>query len=131
MEPVSAIVKAALDKVTRGTFPVLPSLAIRGLLDDFQYAWLRRLAIPYDFTLLEIARGMCNAEDEEVFAATHCASIKGVRRAFSAYISKWHKDDDRVILSITYDGKKTDAEWVEMATYLKARENAASPKDRG
>jgi hypothetical protein len=131
MEPVSSIVKAALDKITQGTFPVLPNLAIRGLLHDFHYAWLRRLNVPYNFTLLEIARGMCNVEDEAVFAATGCESVKDIRRAFAAYIAKRHKDDDRVIISIAYDGKTIDAEWVEIAKYLKSKANAASSKARG
>jgi len=131
MEPVSAIVKAALDKITQGTFAELPNLAIRGLLDDFHYAWLRRFDIPYSFVLLDIARGLCNGENEAIFSATHCSSVKGIRRAFSAHISKRHKDDDRVILSLSYDGKKIDAEWVEMATYLTSKAIAASSKARG
>jgi hypothetical protein len=39
---------------------------------------------------------------------------------FSEYIKEWHHNDDRVILSLSFDGKKINAEWVEMNEYLEA-----------
>ena len=45
-------------------------------------------------------------------------SIEDIRNTFSVYIKKWHKNDDRVILSLTFDGKKINAEWIEMKEYL-------------
>ena len=120
MEPLSKIAKLALDEITVGTFSELPKLAITGLLNDFQYSWLRRFDISYDFGMLDIARRLCNGENRAVFRAAHCKSIEEIRKAFSAYIDKWHKKDDRVILSVVFDGTKIDAEWIEMAEYLKS-----------
>jgi len=120
MEPLSKIAKLALDEITVGTFSELPKLAITGLLNDFQYSWLRRFDIPYNFGMLDIARRLCNGENRAVFIATHCNSIEEIRKAFSAYIDKWHKKDNRVILSVVFDGTKIDAEWIEMAEYLKS-----------
>jgi hypothetical protein len=94
MEPLSRIAKLALDEITIGEFSVLPSMGITGLLNDFQYAWLRRFDISYDFEMLDIARRLCNDENRAVFKATRCNSIEDIRKAFSAYIDKWHKDDD-------------------------------------
>ena len=120
MEPLSKIANLALKEITNGQFPNLPKLAITGLLDDFQYSWLIRFKIDYKFEMLDLARRMCNGENKAVFAATQCKSIENIRNAFSVYIKKWHKNDDRVILSLTFDGKKINAEWIEMKEYLKS-----------
>jgi len=121
MEPaLSKIANFALDEITGGQFPNLPRLAITGLLNDFQYSWLRRFKIPYKFEMLDIARRMCNGENRAVFRATHCNSIEDIRNRFSVYINKWHKNDDRVILGLTFDGKKINAEWIEMKEYLES-----------
>jgi hypothetical protein len=120
MEPLSKIANLALREITNGKFPNLPKLAITGLLDDFQYAWLQRFKIQYKFEILDLARRFCNGENKAVFKATQCKSIEDIRYAFSAYIKKWHKDDDRVILGLTFDGKKIDAEWIEMKEYLES-----------
>ncbi|MHA1974414.1 MAG: hypothetical protein ACTSW1_15555 [Candidatus Hodarchaeales archaeon] len=119
MEPISKIANIALDEITNGQFPSLPKLAITGLLNDFQYAWLRRFKIPYKFEMLDLARNMCNGENKAVFRATKCKSTKEIRKKFSLYIKKWHKDDDRVILSLSCDGKQINAEWLELKEYLK------------
>ena len=99
MEPLSKIANLALDEITNGQFSGLPKLAITGLLNDFQYSWLRRFKIPYKFEMLDIARRM---------------------DSFSAYIKKWHKNDDRVILGLSFDGIKINAEWIELKEYLKS-----------
>ena len=121
MEPLSKIANLALDEVTNGGFSQLPKLAITGLLNDFQYSWLQRFDIPYDFRMLDVARRLCGGRNREVFKATQCNDIEGIRKAFSAYIDKWHKTDDRVILYVGFDGTKINAEWVEMAEYLKSK----------
>lgn len=119
MEPaLSKIANFALDKITSGQFTNLPKLAITGLLNDFQYSWLRRFKIPYKFEMLDFARNMCNGQNKAVFKATRCKSVEDIRNKFSAYIKKRHKTDDRVILSLTFDGKKINTEWIEMKEYL-------------
>ena len=119
MEPaLSKIANFALDEITSGQFPNLPKLAITGLLNDFQYSWLRRFKIPYKFSMLDFARSMCNGQNKAVFKATLCKSVEDIRNKFSAYIKKRHKTDDRVILSLTFDGKKINTEWIEMKEYL-------------
>ena len=107
MEPaLSKIANFALDEIASGQFPNLPKPAIIGLLNDFQYSWLRRFKIPYKFEMLDIAGRLCNGENRAVFIATQCNSIEDIRNTFSGYIKKWHKNDDRVVLSLTFDGKK-------------------------
>ena len=119
MEPaLSKIANFALDEITSEQFPNLPKLAITGLLNDFQYSWLRRFKIPYKFSMLDFARSMCNGQNKAVFKATRCKSVEDIRNKFSAYIKKRHKTDDRVILSLTFDGKKINTEWIEMKEYL-------------
>ena len=118
MEPLSKIANTALDEITQGQFIELSSTAITGLLNDFQYAWLKRFKIPYKFEMLNFARGMCNRENKKTFKAMNCKSVEGVRRKFSYYIKKWHKNDDRVILSLSFDGKQIDTKWIEMKEYL-------------
>jgi hypothetical protein len=126
MEPLSKITVSALNEITKGQFAKLPKLAITGLLDDFQYSWLRRFQIPYKFEMLDIARGMCNGENKATFRATNCKSVEDIRNVFSVYIKKWHKDDDRLILSLSFDGEKINAEWIELKEYLKStKANAA------
>ena len=120
MESVSKIANLALKEITNGQFQDLPKLAITGLLNDFQYSWLRRFTIQYKFEMLDLARKLCNGENKAVFRATRCKSIENVRNAFSVYIKKWHNNDDRVILSLNFDGKKINAEWVEMKEYLES-----------
>ena len=121
MEPLSKIANIALDKITNGQFPDLSKLAITGLLNDFQYAWLRRFKIPYKFEMLDLARQMCNGENTAVFKATQRKSIKEIRNEFSDHIKKWHKNDDRVILSLSFDGKQINAEWLELKKYLESK----------
>ena len=121
MEPLSKIANMALNEITNGQFPRLPKLAITGLLNDFQYAWLIRLKIPYKFEMLDFARCLCNGENRAAFKATQCKSIKDVRKKFSYYIKKWHKDDDRVILSAVFDGKQITVEWLALEEYLELR----------
>ena len=120
MEQISKIANSALDEITQEEFLQLPKLAITGLLDDFQYAWLKRLQIPYKFEMLDIARRLCNGHNKEVFEVTQCKSTKDIRHKFSKYINKWHKDDDRVILSLWYNRKKINAEWLELKEYLES-----------
>lgn len=67
-----------------------------------------------------IARALCSGENKTVFRATHCKNIEDIRNMFSEYIKEWHHNDDRVILSLSFDGKKINAEWVEMNEYLEA-----------
>ena len=126
MKPLSEIAFSALDEITKSRFAKLPKLAITGLLDDFQYSWLRRFQIPYKFEMLDIARRMCNGENKATFRATHYKSIGDIRNAFDVYINKWHKDDDRVILSLSFDGIKINAEWIEMKEYLESNKTNAA-----
>jgi len=120
MKPISEITSAAMKEITKGQFVKLPRLSITGLLNDFQYSWLHRFQIPYKFEMLDIARSLCNGENKATFRATHCKSIEDIRKAFDVYINKWHKDDDRVILSLSFDGKKINSEWVKLKEYLEA-----------
>lgn len=120
MEPLSKIANFALDKITNGQFQKLPKLAITGLLNDFQYSWLRRFKIGYKFTMLDIARRLCNGENKSVFQATHLNSIEDIRNTFTSYIRKWHENDDRIILGLYFDGEKINAEWIELEEYLKS-----------
>lgn len=120
MEPLSKITKSALDEITNGAFVDLPSLAVTGLLDDFQYSWLERFKISYDFSILDIARKLCNSQNKAVFKATNCKSVKDIRKKFSVYINERHKADDRVILSLTFDEGKINSKWVDMEKYLKS-----------
>ncbi len=120
MEPLSKIANSALDKITYGQFPRLPRLAITGLLNDFQYAWLRRLKIPYKFEMLDLARQMCNGQNAAVFKATQRKSIKEIRNEFSDYIKKWHENDDRVIFRLSFDGKQINAECLDLIEYLES-----------
>jgi hypothetical protein len=121
MEPLSKISHSALNEITKGQFAKLPKLAIKGLLDDFQYSWLRRFQIPYKFEMLDIARRMWNGGNRATFRATNCKNVEDIRNKFSVYIRKWHKDDDRLILSLSFDGEKINAEWIEMKEYLKSK----------
>ena len=70
--------------------------------------------------MLDLARQMCNGENAAVFKATQRKSIKEIRNEFSDYIKKWHKNDDRVILSLSFDGKHINAEWLELKEYLES-----------
>lgn len=126
MEPLSKIANLALDEITNGQFPNLPKLAITGLLNDFQYAWLRRFKIPDKFEMLDLARQMCNGENKAVFRATQCKSIKEIRNKFSDNIKKWHKNHDRVILSLSFDGKQINAEWLKLKEYLETNNSMHS-----
>ena len=86
MESVSEIANSALNYITYDQFPNLPRLAITGLLNDFQYAWLIRLNIQYKFDMLDIARNLCNGENKSVFKTTQLKSIEEIRNKFSEYI---------------------------------------------
>ncbi len=128
MEPLSAIATSALNEITHDRFAELPDKAITILLIDFQYSWLRRLQISYNFELLNIARRLFNVKEKVIFNATNCKSVEEIRKAFSAYIEKGHKDDDRVLAYLAFDGKKINADWYAMKDYLKAaREKTATP----
>lgn len=118
MEPLSKIANMALNEITAGRFTKLPRLAITGLLNDFQYSWLRRFNIDYKFELLDLARCFCGGNDKQVFKITGCKSVEDIRNKFSGYINKWHKDDDRVMLRFSFDGKNINAEWLEMKDYV-------------
>jgi len=122
MKPVSEIENSALSDITRGQFPHLPRLAITGLLNDFQFAWLIRLDIPYKFEILDIARKLCNGENKSVFHETQLKSIEEIRNKFTEFIDKWHKNDDRIILSLSFDGKQINSEWIEKDKYLESNE---------
>ncbi len=104
--------------ITEGKFPTLPKLGITGLLNDFQYVWLKRLNTSYHFELLDAARSLCNGENKKVFTMTHSKSVDQIRNKMSSYIDKWHNKDNRVILKLLFDGKKIDAEWLELEKYL-------------
>lgn len=119
MEQISKIANSALDKITKGEFVLLQHLAITGLLNDFQYAWLKRLNIPFKFDVLDLARDLCNGYNKEIFKVTHCRSIKAIRHKFSGYIKKWHNNDYRVIISLSYDYKnnKIDSDWIDLNEY--------------
>ena len=120
MESVSEIANSALNDITYGQFPNLPRLAITGLLNDFQYAWLIRLNIQYKFDMLDIARNLCNGENKSVFNATQLKSIEEIRYKFSEYIDKWHRNDDRIILYLSFDGKQINSEWIEIDKYMES-----------
>ena len=122
MEQISKIANTALDQMTNGRFLQLPRLVITGLLNDFQYAWLKRFKIPYKFEMLDFARNLCNGHNKEVFKATQCKSTKDIGDRFSKHIERWPKNDDRVILSLRYDGKKINCEWLELKEYLESNE---------
>jgi len=118
MKPLSQIVNSALDEITNGQFVSLPRLGMTGLLNDFQYAWLKKIKLPYEYKMLDFARNLYNSENKTVFKVTNSKSINDVRNKLSGYIKKWHKNDDRVILSLTFDGEKINAEWIELEEYL-------------
>lgn len=120
MDSLSKIANSALDEITNGQFVNLHQLAIAGLLNDFQYSWLERFKIPYKFEMLDIARRLCSGQNKAVFEATDCKSIEEIRNKFSAYIKKLYKNDDRIILSLAFDKKKINAEWIEMEKYLES-----------
>ena len=122
MKSVSEIANSALNEITRGQFPHLPRLAITGLLNDFQFAWLIRLDIPYKFEILDLARKLCNGENKSVFHVTQLKSIEEIRKKFSEFIDKWHKNDDRIILSLSFDGKQINSEWIEKDKYLESNQ---------
>ena len=120
MKSVSKIANYALNDITNDQFPNLPRLAITGLLNDLQFAWLIRLNIPYKFEILDIARNLCNGENKSVFNVTELKSIKEIRNRFSEYIDKWHKNDDRIILNLSFDGNQINSEWIEKDKYLES-----------
>jgi hypothetical protein len=126
MESVSEIANSALNYITYDQFPNLPRLAITGLLNDFQYAWLIRLNIQYKFDVLDIARNLCNGENKSVFNATQLRSIEEIRDKFSEYIEKLHRNDDRIILYLSFDGKQINSEWIEIDKYMESNK-ADSP----
>lgn len=123
MEPLSKIVNSALDEITQGQFSQLPKLGITGLLNDFQYAWLQRLNIPYNFAMMEFARRLCNEQNPKVFKMTGCRSIKAIRNQFAVYIEKYHAQDNRVIITVSFDGTQINAEWIGLAEYMKFKES--------
>jgi len=120
MKSVSKITNSAINDITNGRFSHLSRLAVTGLLNDFQFAWLIRLDIPYKFGILYIARKLCNGENKSVFNVTQLKSVNEIRNKFSEYIDKWHKNDDRIILSLSDDGKQINSEWIEKDKYLES-----------
>lgn len=121
MEPLSKIVKLALDEITRNTFSSLPKLAVTGLLDDFQYAWLQRLNVDYNFEMLDIARRLCSEHNSLVFKATRCHNIEEIRNKFSAYIQRHCAQDQRVILSVIFDGTQINVQWMDRVEYMQLK----------
>ena len=121
LEPLSQIVNSALMEITNGQIATLPRVAITGLLDDFQYAWLKSLEIPYNFEMLDIARSLYSGQNGIIFITTNTKTIEDIRNKFSEFIMKWHKNDNRVILSLSFDGKQIDSEWIELEKYLKLK----------
>lgn len=75
--------------------------------------------------MLDIARGMCNGENKAVFRVTQLKSIEDIRDTFYSYIRKWNENDDRVILSLHFDGEKINVEWIELKEYLKSNKAVA------
>lgn len=67
---LSKIANLALSKMTDGQFTKLSKLAVMGLLNDFQYAWMKRFDINYDVEILDVARSLCNDKNKTVFRAT-------------------------------------------------------------
>jgi len=122
MESLSKIANTALDEITQGQFIGLSRIAVTGLLNDFQYAWLARFKIPYKFEALDMARALCSGGNKTVFPITKCKNIKEIRDTFSSYIRKWHKNDNRIILSLSFDGKQIDTKWMELEEYLDTHE---------
>ncbi len=70
--------------------------------------------------MLDIARNLCNGHNKAVFKATNCKSIEEIRKKFSVYINKRYKADDRVIISLNFDGKQINAEWVDIEQYFES-----------
>ena len=120
MKPLSKITNLALDEITNGAFMNLPQLAITGLLNDFQYSWLKKFEISYNYSMLDFARNLCNGHNKAVFKATNSKSIEEIRKKFTVYINKRHNADDRVIISLTFDGKQINSEWVDIEQYLES-----------
>ena len=65
---------------------------------------------------------MCNKGDKAIFRATQCNSIEEIRNTFSAYIERWYKNDDRVLITVSFDGKVIKTEWAELKDYLKVHD---------
>ncbi|MBF8275852.1 MAG: hypothetical protein HW390_925 [Candidatus Brocadiaceae bacterium] len=72
---------------------------------------------------------MCYKGDNAVFRATQCNSIQEIRDTFSAYIERWHKNDDRVIITVSFDEKVIKTEWAELKDYLNACEKDGATPD--
>jgi hypothetical protein len=121
MKSISKIAHDALNQVTNGNYVRLPKLAISGLLDDFQYVWLKQLQVKeYDFEMLDLARMFCSSENKSIFKAANCKSIVEIRERFQQYLFENCGDDDRVIISLEYENDKIDAQWLPMKEYLQA-----------
>jgi hypothetical protein len=72
---------------------------------------------------LDLARNLCNGKNKSAFKATQLKSIEDIRNWFSEYIEKLHKNDDRAILSLSFDGKQINSEWIEIEKYLESEES--------
>ena len=119
MKPISQIAHDALMKISNDSFTSLSQLGITGLLNDFQYVWLKQLEIPnYNFEMLDLARLFCNSENQTVFKLTNCQSIGEIRDKFKKYLLEIFRDDDRVIVSLRYDKPRINAEWLPLNEYL-------------
>lgn len=115
---ISQIAHDALLDITDGCFTSLPTIGITGLLNDLQYVWLKRLGVTViDFEALDLARKLCNFENKAVFKMTGCGSVEEIRDTFQKYLSENHGKDDRVIVSLSYNKPKIDAEWVPVSEY--------------
>jgi len=113
VESLSKITNLVLDNITNGKYRNLTKLGIRALLNDFQYVWIKRFNISYDFQMLELARNLCNGQNKEIFKATNCKSVECIRNKLSSYINENYKSDDRIIISLNIDDKKIDTKWMD------------------
>jgi hypothetical protein len=130
VEPLSKIVHSALQDITNGHVSRLPRLAFTALLDDFYYAWLKVFNIPYKYEVLDSARSLFNGQNNIIFRLTGTKSIEETRKKFIKYIRKWHSNDNRVILSLTFDGKRINVEWIEREKYM-AQIKEDNPSEKG
>jgi hypothetical protein len=124
MNNISKIAYDALMKITNGAFVNLPQLAITGLLNDFQYVWLKRLKVTrINFEMLDVARLICNSENKNVFKETNCKSKEEIRCKIQKYLLENVKNDNRVITSLRYDKKQINAHWIPLEEYLRLEKN--------
>jgi hypothetical protein len=118
MKSISQIPHDIIMKVTDGSFEDLPQLGKTGLLNDFQYVWLKQLQkLNYNFERLDLARMLCNSENRKVFKITNCKSINDIREKIKRFLLEEFKNDNRVIISLRYEKPRIEAEWVPLDEY--------------